>query len=343
MKVLVVEDDRSTAVSVAATLRRCGYDVTITADAAAAWKRLNAVHTPIVVTDWQMPGEDGLSLCRRIRSAGFPFYTYVIFLTARGARRHMVEVLSSGADDFIAKPFDPEELRVRLLVAERIIKLESRLREANEDLRVKNERLKETSRTDPLMQIGNRTAFNEIIERVHQRAAGDGSRYGLVMCDLDQFKRYNDTFGHQVGDQILARVGCSAKLAIRATDWAFRYGGEEIVLLLDGHDLDSAQLVAERVRRAVKNIDFHLDDRRDLPRVTISCGVAAYPQNGGRNVTWQTVVGCADEALYAAKRAGRNRTAANRSGVLDVVEPSLAEPSAEDVAAQLESLHSAVR
>lgn len=343
MRVLVVEDDPSTAVSVAATIRRCGYDVTITTDAAAAWKQLNAVRTPIVVTDWQMPGEDGLSLCRRIRSASFPFYTYVIFLTARGARRHMVEVLSSGADDFIAKPFDPEELRVRLLVAERIIKLESRLREANEDLQVKNERLHETSRTDSLMQIGNRAAFNEIIERVHRRAAGDGSRYGLVMCDLDHFKHYNDTFGHQVGDQILARVGCSVKLAIRATDWAFRYGGEEIALVLDGHDLDSAQRVAERVRRQIETLKFQSGDRQAIPRATISCGVASYPENGSRGDVWQTVVRRADEALYAAKRAGRNRTVANRSGELEPADRSLMKVVADDPAAAVEPFHSAVR
>ena len=329
MRVLVVEDEPATALSIAETVRGFGYAVDVAGDVPTAWSRLNAVDTPIVLTDWHMEGEDGMDLCRRIRSTPAPSYTYIIFLTRLSERKHVVEGLSAGADDFIGKPFDPDELRVRLLAAERIIKLETRLREANEALQMRNEMLHESSRTDALMQIGNRAAFDEMIERVHERARQDAGRYAVVMCDLDCFKRYNDTFGHQTGDEVLRRVAASIKLGIRATDWAFRYGGEEIALLLDGHNLESAGGVAERVRMQVESLRFTADRRREPFGVTISCGVGSCPENSGPTGDWRCVVAAADRALYAAKRTGRNRTVILRPGEAEIAPPSASAPEAE--------------
>jgi len=308
IRVLVAEDCPSTRLSVAAAIRSFGYEAATAANAEEAWRLLEQGELPILVADYM-----GLDLCRRIRATELPHYTYVIVMTGKDDRSHLIEALSAGADDFITKPYDPEELQVRLTVAGRIVRLESQLREANEVLRRQNERLHVDSRLDPLMGIGNRAAFDERVRQIHEWAASSERSYGVVMCDLDHFKCYNDTFGHQVGDEVLKRVAGALKVAVRATDWAFRYGGEEMVLLLEGHDLESAARIAERVRTHVEAMDFALDGVQAPFRVTVSCGVASYPDGSAEE--WRQVVNLADQALYAAKRRGRNQTAAMRAGV----------------------------
>ncbi len=307
MRVLVVDDDPVTAKSVGRAVERFGYTVDVRHDVASAWSLLEAEPIPIVLTDWGMPGEDGVSLCRRIRSNQLAYYTYVIFLTARSQHQDLVHALQAGADDLIAKPFDPEELRARLMVAERIVNLESRLRQAADELRLRNADLDQKSKIDSLLGIGNRSSFETRIREVHGQAASGGAGYGLVMCDVDHFKVYNDTLGHQSGDQILRRIADAIQLGIRATDSQFRYGGEEIAIILPGLALAGSKKVAERVRRQVESEEFTADNA-ELPfRVTVSCGVAAYPDDGRPREGHAQVIERADQVLYQAKRTGRNR------------------------------------
>lgn len=307
MRVLIVDDEPATARAVGRAVQSFGYSVDVRFDAASAWELLESEPVPIVLTDWGMPGEDGVSLCRRIRSNQLAYYTYVIFLTARSQHDDLVHALSVGADDLIAKPFDGEELRARLMVAERIVNLESRLRQAAEELQARNEDLDQKSKIDPLMGIGNRSAFESKIREAHARAAAGGHSYGLIMCDVDHFKCYNDTFGHPGGDQILRRIADAVQLGIRSSDSQYRYGGEEIAIILPELDLAGSKRVAERVRQQVQSVAFVLDNA-DLPfRVTISCGVASYPDEGRLREGHAEVIERADQVLYQAKRTGRNR------------------------------------
>lgn len=305
--------------SVAEAIRSFGYDAAIVNDSEHLWRRLRDTRVSILVADWTMPGLD-LSFFERIRGADWPRYVYVIVMTGQEGVVAPIEVLAAGADDYICLPFDREELRVRLTVAQRIVTLESQLRLANEELRQTNERLHIDLRLDPLMGLGNRTAFGERVRQIHKRAACGGGSYGVVMCDLDHFKCYNDTFGHQVGDEVLQRVAEAVKVAVRATDMAFRYGGEELVLLLEGHTLESAVKVAERVRMHVEAMEFEVEGAAAPFRVTVSCGVASFP--GERASDWNEVVKLADQALYAAKSRGRNQTAMMEAGSLISVESS---------------------
>ena len=318
MRVLVAEESRSEGLSVCETVRSFGYEVDLADRAEHVWRCLRDARVPILVANWTMPGL-GLEFFQRVRGADWPHYTYAIVMTAQGDLRHPIEALSAGADDFIAKPFEREELGVRLTVARRIVALESQLRQANEELRQKNERLNLDLRLDPLMGIGNRTAFNERVGQIHERAVAAGRSYGVVMCDLDHFKCYNDTFGHQVGDEVLQRVAQAVKVAVRATDMAFRYGGEELVLLLEEHTLESAAKVAERVRTHVEAMEFEVEGASAPFRVTVSCGVAAFPE--GHASDWYEVVNLADQALYTAKSRGRNQTALMQAGAFVSVEP----------------------
>lgn len=307
MRVLVVDDDPVAARALGEAVRRFGYAVEVCLDVASAWATLEAEAIPIVLTDWRMPGEDGVSLCRRIRSNQLAYYTYVMFVTSRSKHQDLVHALSVGADDLIAKPFDPEELRARLMVAERIVELESRLRDAADELRRRNEDLDQKAKLDSLMGIGNRSAFDARIRELHAHAASSGGCYSVVMCDVDHFKRYNDTFGHQGGDEILRRVADAVQVGIRSSDSQYRYGGEEIIIVLPDLDLAGAKRVAERVRRQVAGAEFVLENV-DLPfRVTISCGVASFPDRAQVREGYSEVIERADLAMYQAKRTGRNR------------------------------------
>jgi two-component system chemotaxis response regulator CheY len=253
-----------------------------------------------------MPGMDGIELCSRIRQHDQVGYTYIIFLTQRRGRDHLIEGLSAGADDFIVKPVHPEELRVRLRVAQRIVSLETHLRQANHDLIRMNETLLKMTRLDPLMEIGNRMAFEEKFDEYHRRALREGQHYALVMCDVDNFKRCNDNFGHQLGDDVLRQVAAAIRLRLRTDDAAFRYGGEEILMLLRRQNLAGAVAAADRIRGAVEALEFLSIDGSRLFHATVSCGVVCHQGDSSQALGRRELVERADRALYHAKHLGRN-------------------------------------
>ena len=320
MKVLVADDDPVTLHLVSETVRRFGYDVVTATGGLEAQRKFAEGRFPLVVTDWDMPGPDGGELCRQIRDAALPSYTYIVFLTSRQRKHDLIEALSAGADDFISKPFHPQELRVRLRAAERILSLESDLREVNRDLAVLNRRLMETSRVDPLMEIGNRLDFEEKISEYHFQAVRRREAYGVVMCDVDHFKSFNDTFGHQYGDRVLRRVAAAIRANLRSTDAAFRYGGEEILLFLGNQNLQGAVRGAERVRKCVEREEIATNSAGEVQHLTISCGTASYPLTLNSSLGWQRIVECADKALYEAKAAGRNCVMAARSDYTGILQ-----------------------
>jgi diguanylate cyclase (GGDEF)-like protein len=306
VKILVADDDRVTLRLLDRILTEAGYDVLLAGDGAAAWSLCLSDSPSLVITDWEMPGLDGIALCSRIRQSEKEGYTYVIFLTGRSDRAHLIQALSAGADDFIAKPVHSEELRVRLRAAERILGLETHLRDANAQLVRMNERLLKMARLDPLMEIGNRLAFEEEFVAFHRQAEREGRRYAVVMCDMDHFKACNDNFGHQQGDDVLRAAGATIRRLLRANDAAFRYGGEEILIVLARQDLAGAVAAADRIRNNIDQLLFQAGETGRQFRVTMSCGVAAYPVTGCSDCDWRRLVDLADQALYEAKRLGRN-------------------------------------
>lgn len=303
LEVLVVDDDDNTRELVAKTVQRLGYSCRTAPDGFSALESIAARHADVVISDWAMPGMTGAELCKRTREAveDAP-YTYFILLTGYSDRDHLLAGMAAGADDYQTKPVDLDELEARLVSAARVISLHRRLALRTADLRRDSQRFYLASRTDALTGIGNRLAMDEELVSVCDRANRYGHRFCLAMGDIDRFKAYNDAFGHQAGDDVLRKVANSIRTRIRASDRAFRYGGEEFVIVLPQQPLAEATAAMDRVRQFIAGLEMPAPDGGV---VTMSFGVAELHKEKVED--W---IALADAALYSAKRAGRNRVVA---------------------------------
>jgi diguanylate cyclase (GGDEF)-like protein len=235
-----------------------------------------------------MPGLDGLELCRRVRESRSGVYVYIIMLTGKARKEDIVAGMQAGADDYLAKPFDIDELRVRVRAGERIVVLQ-------EALRVQ-------ATQDTLTGAMNRGAIFDMLKRELAQSSRSGAPVAVIMADLDHFKQINDTHGHPAGDAVLREAATRLKAVLRAYDALGRYGGEEFMLVLPSCTAEHAAEVAERARRAVA--DTPVISSGTLVPISASFGVAA---GGGGVLEMDDVIRAADDALYRAKRAGRNR------------------------------------
>lgn len=433
MKILIAEDDKISARILERSLSLLGHETSVVHSGTDAWQAVQSEHFPVLITDWMMPGIEGPELCRMIRERFTDRYTYLIVLTARGEKEDQHEAMKSGADDFLSKPLDRQELEIRLAVAERILSMQQRMENQNEDLKeqqadLENARLfaerallkaetagerfsllfegqpvacftidlewniREVNRksaqlfnkephelidrnvfeilgksfvnrkvisavkglakkrsfegleltdgnrflslsghalyysdgtvyggicnlvdntilrtlqnefaalatTDGLTKIPNHRAFQE---RLTQLAAEGkrGRKFCLAVADVDFFKRFNDDFGHQAGDDVLIAVASTLQNSIREVDFAARYGGEEFCALLTDVDEATAVQLMERVRIAIESIET------PYRQITASFGVAEF---GKKWNSPEELIKAADSALYYAKETGRNR------------------------------------
>lgn len=295
MRVLIADDSLLSRRLLEGTLRGWGYDVVVAADGTEAWKVLSADDPPsLAVLDWMMPGVTGPELCRLVRERAAEPYTYILLLTSRNEKDDVVEGMNSGADDYITKPFDKHELKVRLRAGTRIVDLQEQLVAAREALRVQATR-------DYLTQLWNRSSILEILQRELHRSEREGTPVGVVVADLDHFKAINDTYGHFAGDAALQESARRMQSSTRPYDAVGRYGGEEFLIVLPGVDDAGVRMQAERMRssiggRPVVALEAELN-------VTCSLGCAS---GIGGQVTAEALIRAADEGLYRAKRAGRN-------------------------------------
>jgi diguanylate cyclase (GGDEF)-like protein len=304
VKVLIAEDEEVSRHILRETLTRWGYDVVTAGDGTEAWRLLQEKDAPrLVILDWIMPGKDGIEICRMIRAELKEPYIYILLLTAKGRREDILLGMGAGADDYILKPFDVQELRMRLSAGQRIIDLQAQLLETRESLRY-------LATHDSLTGLSNRA---EVLDRLRQeldRSSRESSNLGLVMADIDHFKDINDSLGHAAGDVVLAEVAGRMRGASRSYDVIGRYGGEEFLIILPGCDEANALRQAERIRTVLT------DQAVALPQgsvsVTLSLGVAAREKGGIGDV--QSLIRAADAALYRAKSGGRNRVAVASSG-----------------------------
>ena len=296
MKILVVDDEPLSLRLVEAAVARLGHHVTAAEDGEAAWQCYNQEPPEVLITDLLMPGVDGLELCHRVRADSPAGYTYIILVTALSDRRDVVRGMEAGADDYLIKPVDLFDLQTRLIAAQRVTDLHA-------ELDRHRAQLVHLARHDPLTGLANRRSLDEDLAVLHARSRRYGRRFALAMCDIDRFKAYNDTHGHQAGDQALRAVAATIARALRGGDSVYRYGGEEFLLVLPEQTVDTAQVAVERVRRAVEQLAIG-DAAAGPSPLTMSAGITAF--GPGEATTVEELLRQADAALYRAKSAGRN-------------------------------------
>jgi len=297
MRVLIAEDDAVSRRLLEVTLGKWGYEIVVALNGQEAWEIIQRDDAPkLAILDWMMPHLDGVELCRRIRKLENREYSYLILLTAKGRKEDVVEGMDSGADDFITKPFDAGELRVRIRAAERILKLQA-------DLLAAQTALREQATHDALTGAWNRPAILEVVQRELARAQRENGSIGVAMVDLDHFKRVNDTRGHNAGDAVLRQVVGRMQQTMRPYDALGRYGGEEFLAVAVGCNVAAAAAVADRLRACIAGKPF--DAEGAAVELTVSVGVASSTDWDG--VAAADLVQAADQALYRAKNAGRNR------------------------------------
>jgi len=298
MKILIAEDNVAFRLHLEETLTRWGYEVLPAEDGWSAWQILQAPDAPrLVILDWGLPGLDGIQICRRLRQRPATPYTYMLLVTGRSDKEDIVNGLEAGADDYLVKPIDVLELNARLRAGRRILDLQAQLLEAQEALR-------HQATHDPLTGLGNRAAVLDTLDRELARGFRESRPVGLLVIDVDHFKRVNDTHGHPAGDGVLREVGRRLSEVLRPYDTLGRYGGEEFLVILPDCDPGSMRRLAERLRHAIRDTAVDLPD--GLIPVTISLGGACSdPATPGDA---SALLRTADQALYRAKRLGRDRT-----------------------------------
>ena len=296
--VLIADDDPVSRRLLQVSLGNAGYRVVMAADGAEALRILNERDCPrLAVLDWMMPAMDGVEVCRTIRRSAREPYVYIILLTAKGHQSEIIEGLEAGADDYITKPFDLQELKARLRSGKRILELQEQLVTAREQLRIQ-------ATHDSLTGLFNRMAILEALDREVTRANRENRPVAVMMADLDYFKFINDTHGHQAGDAVLQETARRMLASLRAYDSVGRYGGEEFLVVVPGSDLPAAAELAERLRQSVSAQPVCVAGA--MISTTLSLGLAV---STGKLDRPEQLLHQADEALYAAKRAGRNRVA----------------------------------
>jgi diguanylate cyclase (GGDEF)-like protein len=299
MRILIADDSIVSRHLLDATLRKWGYEVVVATDGIEAWNYLQAEDAPkLAILDWVMPGLTGPEVCRRVREKAHDkdAYTYILLLTSKSLREDLIEGMESGADDYLTKPFDQHELKVRLRAGTRIIDLQRELVSAREELR-------EQATKDFLTRIWNRSSILDIFQRELSRGARENRSVGLVLADLDHFKSVNDTFGHFAGDAVLREFARRMQSATRPYDAVGRYGGEEFLIILPGCDPSCTANQAERMRASLANEAMSINDKPH--QVTCSFGATCWCP--GTDPSSDALIRVADNALYLAKGQGRDR------------------------------------
>jgi len=295
MQILISEDDFTSRIALTGVLQKNGYEVAVTVNGAEAWDVLRQPDAPrLAILDWMMPEMDGLEVVRRVRTLESDRPPYIILLTARDEKADIIVGLEAGANDYLAKPFDAGELRARVEVGRRLVELQDALCESREILR-------HQATHDPLTGLLNRRAIFDHLNKEIARQERQGGALAVGICDIDHFKRCNDTYGHQTGDEILCELARILKTQVREVDAVGRMGGEEflIVVPLEG----GCDYLSSFIRLCSLVEQTRIPTKAGNLSCTLSIGVACSTPG----VTMDEILEAADAALYQAKNEGRNR------------------------------------
>lgn len=286
--VLIAEDGALERRILKSTLQPEGYRISVVADGRTALEAYQQHGADVILLDWMMPGMDGLTALREIRSIATPVPPYILMLTGRIDRDDLVTALTAGADDYLTKPFDRRELLVR-------IRTGARTHQLMRELWRNNDLLRRLAMTDPLTELPNRRAFDEWL--TGDRCWPDSARsLAVIVLDLDSFKQINDTHGHDAGDQALREAALRIKATVRTADIVARYGGDEFVVGMPDCSREDAERVARRVQEQFSRSPVQLTGARTI-ELSVSTGVASYPEDAPP----ERLLVIADQRLYDSR------------------------------------------
>lgn len=293
-RVLVVDDEEIMRTFLKEVLSDEGYRIDLAVSGRDAVEKMSANQYDIVITDIVMPELDGLGVVAAAKD--LPYEVDVVVMTGYASMGTAVESMKLGAIDYITKPFNIDQIRI---IVSNAVKERSLKRQAAE-----GEFYKELSRKDGLTDLYNHRFFHQLLETEISRGKRYNRVVSLIMMDIDNFKRFNDSHGHPAGDVALRQLACLLRRSSRACDFVARYGGEEFAIIAPEASADSARRMAERIREAVAEAVFEGEEAMPGGILTISLGVATFPMQAADK---SELVERADQALYRAKALGRNR------------------------------------
>jgi len=292
MKVLIAEDDLISCKALEKNIKEWGYKVVVARNGEEAWQIAKKDKIHLAILDWMMPGMNGVELSRKIRQEyqdKKSKYVYIILLTGRDKQDDIIQGLSTGADDYMTKPFSFQELKVRLQNGERIIKLEE-------------ERI-ELASYDSLTKIWNHNKILEFFYEELERGRWENQPTGIIMIDIDNFKQINDSYGHMVGDSVLLEVANRLKKPLRKYDKVGRYGGDEMLVVIPNCNEVTVKQIGERLCLSVSQEKVHTEAGNLKVFISLGCASSeTFPNAPGKYL-----VQVSDKALYLAKKKGRNR------------------------------------
>ena len=301
MRVLIAEDDPVSRRMLEAALTSWGHEPVVTSDGAQAWDELQREDAPrLAILDWMMPVMDGVEVCRRARQAAPAMPPYIILLTAKGGKGDSVFCLKTGADDYLTKPFDRDELRARVAVGARVIGLQQSLAERVRELERAESELRVLSLTDDLTGLCNRRGFLVHLEEHLKLARRTGKDFLLFYADMDGLKQINDTYGHEEGSWAITRMAEILRLTFRESDVIARLGGDEFTALVRDVPPEAAGLIGGRLR---ENLRSFAAQSRHCYELSLSMGFVSVAPDSGATV--QELIARADNAMYEHKRSKR--------------------------------------
>ena len=325
--ILVIDDKPENLRLLSIMLERQGYAVRKAITGKLGLRAAQTVPPNIILLDINMPEMDGYQVCQQLKNNEITCHIPVIFITALDEVLDKVKAFNVGGSDYITKPFQIEEVSVRIENQLSIRRLQIQLEKQTQELEEKNiqlqkeihyrsiaenemliinQKLQILANIDSLTQIPNRHRFTEFFNREWRRMTREQSPLAVILCDIDYFKNYNDTFGHQAGDHCLQKVAQAISLAVqRPADLVARYGGEEFVVILPNTEASGALQVAETIRQNVEKLRLEHSQSSISNFVTLSLGVACTIPS--QNNSQELLLANADQALYKAKQEGRNQ------------------------------------
>ena len=308
LRILLVDDDRTIRLLYKTILEKLGHSVHTASDGIEALEYVKANPPQLIISDWMMPGMDGIEFCYALRKNPEWNKIYVFIVTAQESNDKLIQAFEAGANDYLSKPVNAKVLAARLRSAQRIIQMQEaqeedrwQLRQFADNLTASNKRLQTLALTDMLTGLPNRILMQDRLQHGLLRAQREGARLSVTFIDLDHFKEVNDSFGHDIGDLLLQEVAARIQKRLRAMDTVARFGGDEFVILME--DLNAREECESLAQELIDEITRPMQLQGHTVEIGASMGIAYFPDDCN---DYLALMKYADMAMYAAKSAGRN-------------------------------------